>query len=60
MKIAKFCAELSAKGCVIFRHGSRHDVWFSPITGNTFAIPRHGSRELSKGLEIQARKTLGV
>ncbi len=60
MKIAKFCAELAAKGCFIFRHGSRHDVWKNPATGQTFAIPRHGSKELSRGLEIQARKTLGV
>lgn len=60
MKTAKFCAELSAKGCVIFRHGSRHDVWLNPANGNRFAIPRHGSRELPKDIEIQARKTLGV
>lgn len=60
MKASQFCAELKAKGCTIFRHGSRHDVWINPQTCKTFAIPRHGSKELPKGLEIQARKVLGI
>ncbi|WP_432628980.1 type II toxin-antitoxin system HicA family toxin [Brotaphodocola sp.] len=27
--------------CHLLRHGSRHDVWFSEITGKQFVIPRH-------------------
>lgn len=60
MKVSKFIAEISAKGCTILRHGANHDIWYSPATGDKFALPRHGSQELPKGLEIQARKKLGV
>ncbi len=60
MKTKKFCAELSAKGCFLFRHGKRHDMWKNPANGNTFAIPRHDSQEIPKALEIRARKALGI
>lgn len=60
MKTKQFCAELIAKGCFVKSHGSRHDIWYSPITNKTFPIPRHGSQELGKGLEYKARKVLGV
>ena len=29
-------------------------------TGRTFALPRHGSQELAKGLERKAREVLGL
>lgn len=60
MKTRQFCAELTAKGCFVIRSGSEHDIWKNPATGNIFAIPRHPSKELPKGLEYKARKVLGV
>lgn len=60
MKTKQFCAELTEKGCFVVRSGGNHDIWKSPITGNTFPIPRHNSKELSKGLECKARKVLGI
>lgn len=60
MKTKQFCAELSAKGCFVVSHGSRHDIWYSPLTERTFTIPRHQSKELGTGLEHKARKALGV
>ncbi|MBQ7157674.1 MAG: type II toxin-antitoxin system HicA family toxin [Bacteroidaceae bacterium] len=59
MKTKQFCLEAIAHGCYVKRHGSNHDIWYSPITGKTFAIPRHGSQKLPKGLERKAREVLG-
>lgn len=60
MKQKKFYAELLAAGCRIVRHGANHDIWYSPITGNQWAIPRHGSHEVPTDTERKARKMLGV
>ncbi len=60
MKYNDFYAEITAAGCYVVRHGAEHDIWFSPKTGNKFSLPRHGSKEVPKGLERKARKVLGV
>lgn len=58
MKYNQFIAELTAAGCYVSRHGANHDIWYSPITGELFPIPRHGGKEVPKGLERKARKTV--
>ena len=55
MKYNQFIAELTAAGCYVSRHGANHDIWYSPITGELFPIPRHGGKEVPKGLERKAR-----
>jgi mRNA interferase HicA len=37
--------KLAAMGCVLLRHGSRHDIYHNPVTGNSEPVPRH--REIS-------------
>lgn len=58
MKTKQFVQELTAAGCRLLRHGSEHDIWHSPITGNIDAVPRHGSQEIPKGLERRLRRKL--
>lgn len=58
MKYNQLIAELTAAGCSVLRHGANHDMWFSPLTGNRFPLPRHGGQEVPKGLERKARKVL--
>lgn len=60
MKTSNFVAELISAGCYIHRHGKSHDMWVSPITGNKTLVPRHGSKELAKGTELNIRRLLGV
>ena len=60
MKTGDFTFELISKGCYIKRNGSNHDILYSPITKRKFQIPRHKSQELGRGLEMKARKALGV
>lgn len=58
MKTSQFVKELTAAGCRLVRHGSEHDFWFSPVTGQMDAVPRHGSKELGKGIERRLRRKL--
>ncbi|BAR48149.1 type II toxin-antitoxin system HicA family toxin [Tannerella forsythia] len=58
MKVSELIRELKRAGCSIQRHGSEHDIWYSPITGKTDAVPRHGSKELGKGLSRNLIKNL--
>jgi len=60
MKTSDFTAELSAAGCYMYRHGASHDVWYSPITKQKAAIPRHSSKEITTGTERNIRRLLGV
>jgi predicted RNA binding protein YcfA (HicA-like mRNA interferase family) len=41
--------ELLAGGCVLLRHGGRHDIYRNPANGKRQPIPRH--REKYLGLE---------
>jgi len=49
---------LTKAGCYIVRHGSRHDIWYSPITGLQSAVPRHGAQELGYALFLKLKKDL--
>ena len=50
MKYNQFFAELTAAGCYVLRHGANHDIWYSPKTGNKFALSRHGKQEVPTGI----------
>ncbi len=41
MKTSELLKLLTKNGCYLIRNGSRHDIWFSPITNKQFAVPRH-------------------
>ncbi|MBO5515227.1 MAG: type II toxin-antitoxin system HicA family toxin [Schwartzia sp.] len=59
-RIGEFKRELQKAGCYLTGHGGRHDDWYSPITGQSFQIPRHDGEELPKWLETRLRKIAGV
>jgi len=46
-------AELEQAGCVLLRHGARHDIYHNPQTGRSQPVPRH--REIN---ELLAKKIL--
>ena len=60
MKYNELISELKTAKCSISRNGSNHDMWYSPITGKTFPVPRHGSHEVPKGTECKIRKAAGI
>lgn len=41
MKTQELTKLLSKNRCYITRHGKRHDIWYSEITGKEFPVPRH-------------------
>ena len=53
MKRLDLIQELLQAGCVLLRHGGRHDIYHNPRTGRSEPVPRH--REIN---EILARRIL--
>jgi len=45
-------------GCVLLRHGGRHDFWINPTSGAQSAVPRHN--ELKKGIVRAICRQLGI
>ena len=60
MKTSELIKLLKAAGCYIIRHGGNHDIWFSPITGNSFPVGRHQSKDVPKGTAGSIRKQAGI
>ena len=60
MKYSELYKELRAAGCYIVRAGKRHDMWYSPITGETFPVPRHKTQEIPPGTLKSIRKAAGL
>ena len=58
MKRKAFIKELTKKGCILVRHGSRHDVYLNPETGQKQPVPRH--TEIDDILVKHIRKYLGI
>jgi len=58
MKRKAFIKELTKKRCVLVRHGSRHDVYLNPATGQKQPVPRH--TEIDDLLVKHIRKYLGL
>jgi mRNA interferase HicA len=58
MKRKEFIRGLLRDGCVCFRHGSRHDIYLNPATGQKQPVPRHV--EIDNALAKHIRKNLGL
>lgn len=58
MKRSKFVQQLLKSGCVLLRHGSRHDVYVNPSTGRKQPVPRHA--EIDDALAGHIKKYLGL
>jgi len=60
MKVSELTKLAKKHGCYIKRHGSKHDEWVSPTTGNTAQIPRHQSKDVKTGTAHRIMKDLGL
>ena len=58
MKRKDLVKQLAAEGCVLLRHGSRHDIYVNPKNGMKQPIPRHN--EIDANLVKHIRKYLGL
>jgi mRNA interferase HicA len=41
MKRSELIRQLEQAGCVLSRHGARHDIYMNPATGQKQPVPRH-------------------
>lgn len=48
MKRVHLIREIEKGGCILLRHGGRHDWYQNPVTGVAQPIPRH--REIQENL----------
>ena len=60
MKTSDLLKQLKKSGCTFVRHGKRHDIWESPITGKLFPVPRHGSKEIPTGTANEIKEQAGI
>lgn len=60
MRYSELERELRKAGCYIVRSGASHDIWFSPITGKKFTVPRHGGKEVPIGTYESIMKAAGL
>ena len=58
MKRQEFIREMENAGCVLHRHGSRHDIYRNPANDKKAPVPRH--REIKDSLCRLIRKQLGL
>jgi mRNA interferase HicA len=58
VKRSKLIRQLRQAGCVLHRHGSRHDIYLNPATGNKQPVPRHA--EIDEALARHIKKYLGL
>ena len=60
MKVSEFKRRIEAIGCFVKRHGSNHDIYYSPKTGQMFPVPRHSSQEIPTGTLKSMEKKAGL
>jgi predicted RNA binding protein YcfA (HicA-like mRNA interferase family) len=57
MKRVDLIRTIEAAGCVLVRHGSKHDIYRNPTTGEIQPVPRH--REIDEQLARKIIRALG-
>jgi len=58
VKRRELLRELADAGCLLRRHGSRHDIYENPANGRRAPVPRHS--EVKKSLCEEIRRQLGL
>jgi len=49
---------LEQHGCILYRRGSRHDIYLNPINSQKQPVPRHS--EIDEALARHIKKHLGL
>ena len=58
MKRRNLLAHLHRHGCVLFREGGRHSIYYNPADNKTSSVPRH--REINDFLARKICRDLGL
>lgn len=60
MKTSELIKLLKKHGCYSLGEGTRHEKFYSPITGKTFSVGRHKSEEVKTGTLNKILKEAGL
>ena len=60
MKTSELMKLLEKHGCRKIGQYNGHEKWYSPITGQTFPIPRHPAKEIPTGTANKILKCAGL
>ena len=60
MKYSELEKLLRKAKCTVFREGSRHRIWYSPITGKTFPVSRHAQQDVPTGTLTSIKRDAGL
>jgi predicted RNA binding protein YcfA (HicA-like mRNA interferase family) len=58
MKRKEFIRQLVKDGCILLRHGARHDIYLNPANGKKQPVPRYS--EIDDQLVRHIRNELGL
>ena len=58
MKRKELIRQITRGGCILERHGARHDIYINPATGQKQPVPRHS--EIDEALARHIKKYLGL
>lgn len=59
MKQSELLKLFRANSITFSHHAKRHDIYYSPITKNTFPVPRH-KKEVAEGTLKNIKKAAGL
>jgi len=60
MKYSELKRLLRKNGCRFDHEGTRHEMWYSPITGLYFPVGRHDKKDCPKGTLDSILKDAGL
>ncbi len=58
MKRSDLIRMIESAGCVLLRHGSRHDIYMNPRNNMRQPVPRH--KEIDEALAKHVLRYLGI
>ena len=59
MKLSELLKLFRANNITFSQHGKRHDIYYSPITGKNFPVPRH-AKEIAAGTLKSIKRDAGL
>lgn len=59
MRVSEMKRKLKKAGCYKIREG-KHEIWYSPDTGEIFPVSRHNKEELPPGTADSILKAAGL
>lgn len=58
MKRKDLLTHLRRHGCLLYREGGRHSIYYNPVNNKTSSVPRH--REIANFLARKICRDLGI